>query len=112
MAASIVNRATGVVLYGGSLLLALWLLFLAAFPGQFSSLVVPFLHSPVGFIVIAGYVWSLCFHMLAGLRHVYWDSGRGLAYETVKKTSWAIWIGSVVLAAIILAAGYAARGGA
>lgn len=109
MAASITHRGTGMVLYGGSVLLALWALALAFSPVLFSTLA-GFVTSPLGFIVVAGYVWSLSFHLLNGLRHLYWDTGRGLGVKTAAKTAWAVYIASVVLAAIVLAAGYAGMG--
>ena len=109
MAASITHRGTGMVLYGGSLLLALWGYALAFSPSLFTA-VAGFAASPLGFIIIAGYIWSLCFHLMNGMRHLYWDSGRGLAIETAKKTAWAIYIASLVLAGVILWAGYAGMG--
>ncbi len=109
MAASITHRGTGVVLYGGSLLLAVWIYALAFSPSLFAG-VAGFATSPIGFIIVAGYVWALCFHMMNGLRHLYWDSGRGLAPKTASKTAWAIYIGSVILAALILWTGYAGMG--
>ena len=109
MAASITHRGTGMVLYGGSLLLALWVYALAFSPSLFTA-VAGFAASPLGFIIIAGYIWSLCFHLMNGMRHLYWDSGRGLAIETAKKTAWAIYIASLVLAGVILWAGYAGMG--
>jgi succinate dehydrogenase / fumarate reductase cytochrome b subunit len=110
MAASITHRGTGMALYGGSLLLAVWAFALAFSPALFAT-VSGFVKSPLGFIVVAGYVWSLSFHLLNGLRHLYWDTGRGLAVKTAAKTAWAVYIGSVVLAAIILWIGVSAWGG-
>lgn len=109
MAASITHRATGMVLYGGSVLLAAWALALAFSPSLFSA-IAGFVTSPLGFIVVAGYVWSLSFHLLNGLRHLYWDTGRGLGVKTAAKTAWAVYIASVILAAVILAAGYTRMG--
>lgn len=111
MAASITHRAAGAVLYGGTVLLALWMLALAVSPGLFES-VSAFMRSPIGFIIIAGYVWALCFHLLNGLRYLYWDSGRGFALKTATMTAWLSFGASFLLAAIILWAGFAARGGA
>lgn len=111
MAASITHRATGAIAYGGTILLALWAVALAAGPGSF-AVASAIASSPIGLILIAGYVWALSFHLLNGLRHLYWDAGRGLAVATARKTAWAVYIGSVVLAAVILYAGLAARGGA
>ncbi len=105
MAASITHRGTGMVLYGGSLLLSVWAYALAFSPALFATLA-NFVQSPIGIIIIAGYVWALCFHMLNGLRHLYWDTGRGMAPKTAAKTAWAIYIGSLVLALIILYVGH------
>ena len=104
MAASITHRGTGMVLYGGSLLLGVWAYALAFSPSLFAA-VSGFVISPFGIIIVAGYVWALCFHLLNGLRHLYWDSGRGLAPATATKTAWAIYIGSLILALIILYVG-------
>ncbi|WP_375201528.1 succinate dehydrogenase, cytochrome b556 subunit [Hyphococcus sp.] len=104
MAASITHRGTGIVLYGGSLLLGVWAYALAFSPSLFPA-VSGFIVSPFGIIIVAGYVWALCFHLLNGLRHLYWDSGRGLAPKTATKTAWAIYIGSLILAVIILYVG-------
>ena len=93
------------VLYGGSLLLAVWLYALAFSPSLYAS-VAGFVQSPIGFILIAGYVWALSFHLMNGMRHLYWDSGRGLAPKTATRTAWAIYIASLALAAIILWTGY------
>ena len=111
MAASITHRGTGMVLYGGSLLLTVWAYALAFDPALFAN-VANFVGSPLGFIIVAGYVWALSFHMMNGLRHLYWDTGRGLAPSTATKTAWAIYIGSLLLAAIILLIGYNAGGAA
>jgi succinate dehydrogenase / fumarate reductase cytochrome b subunit len=110
MAASITHRGTGVILYGGTLLLAVWLSALAFFPEFYRSGVLPVVRSPLGFIFLAGYVWALCFHLMNGLRHLYWDSGRGLAPKTAARTAWFVYIASVIAAVIVLWAGYAARG--
>jgi succinate dehydrogenase / fumarate reductase cytochrome b subunit len=111
MAASITHRGTGMVLYGGSLLLLLWLYTLAFSPSLYAS-VAAFVKGPAGFIIVAGYVWSLSFHLMNGLRHLYWDYGRGLAVKTATMTAWLIYIASVVLTAVILYFGYSAMGAA
>jgi succinate dehydrogenase / fumarate reductase cytochrome b subunit len=109
LAASITHRGTGMVLYGGSLLLAVWIYALAFNPSLFAFLA-GFVKSPLGVIIVGGYVWSLCFHLLNGLRHLYWDSGRGLAMKTATKTAWAVYAGSLLAAGIIMVTGYNAMG--
>lgn len=105
MAASITQRAAGAAAYGGVALLTLWLVALATSPGLFAALSA-FAKSPFGVFIIAGFVWSLCFHMLNGLRYLYWDSGRGFALKTARMTAWLVYGASLVLAALILWFGF------
>lgn len=109
MASSITHRATGVALYSGTILLAFWVYGLTLGPAKFQPIGV-FLTSPIGIAILAGYVWALVFHLMNGLRHLYWDSGRGLNYATAKTTAWAVFVGSFIVAAVIVGAGLAARG--
>jgi succinate dehydrogenase / fumarate reductase cytochrome b subunit len=53
---------------------------------------------------MAGSIWALWYHTLAGLRHLWFDSGRGLDIPTAEKLGWGIIAGSVLLtfATIIL----------
>ncbi len=111
MAASITHRGTGAAIYGGSLLLAVWLYALSFSPSLY-ALISGFVNSPFGFIIIAGYVWALSFHMMNGLRHLYWDSGRGLAPKTATMTAWLVYGASILLTAFILWSGFAAKGAA
>ncbi|WP_425410732.1 succinate dehydrogenase, cytochrome b556 subunit [Hyphococcus sp.] len=111
MAASITHRGTGMVLYGGSILIAVWLYALAFSPALYES-AAGFVRSPLGFIIVAGYVWAMSFHLMNGLRHLYWDYGRGFAVKTAIMTAWLVYIASAILAAIVLWFGYSAMGGA
>ena len=111
MAASITHRATGIALYSGTILLALWAFAVAQGPGVFWR-VGAFLTSPLGMIIVFGYVWALSFHLLAGLRYLYTDTGRGLAPETARAMTWAVYIGSFILAALIAFTAWSARSGA
>ncbi|NWG71872.1 MAG: succinate dehydrogenase, cytochrome b556 subunit [Parvularculaceae bacterium] len=102
MASSITHRATGVALYGGTILLALWFASIAAGRGAYETLSAV-LGSPVGLVGLFGFAWSLLFHTLNGLRHLYWDSGRGLDPKTARLTSIALFGASAILAAAIFA---------
>jgi succinate dehydrogenase cytochrome b subunit len=105
LAASITHRGTGIVLYGGLLLMALWVVGLALNPALF-AVVSAIIHSPLGFILIVGFVWSLLFHLMNGLRHLYWDYGRGFALKTATMTAWLVYIAATLATALIIWAGY------
>lgn len=109
MAASILHRATGIALYTGTALLVGWVFALAQGPAYFEP-VGAFLGSPFGVLILFGYTWSLLFHGLNGLRHLYWDMGRGLSVKSARLTAWATFVASIVLAIIIVAVGLSARG--
>jgi len=72
MTMSIVHRATGIALYGGTLLLVLWLLAAASGGGFFDGVVWLF-GSWFGQLVLFGYTWVLFHHMFGGIRHFVWD---------------------------------------
>lgn len=75
MTMSIVHRATGIALYGGTLLLVLWLV-AAAFGGGFFDFVTSLFGTWFGQLVLFGYTWVLFHHMLGGIRHFVWDFTR------------------------------------
>ena len=112
MVMSIVHRITGAALYFGSLLLAAWLISAAMGPEAFAQVNALF-DSILGRIVLIGYTWALLHHMLGGIRHFIWDTGRGLSLGTADFLCWASIILSVLItAAIWLAAGTNLIGGA
>ncbi len=77
MAMSIAHRITGAANYVGTLLLIAWL-GAAALGGDAFTLVNAFFGTWLGQVILFGYTWSLFHHMLGGLRHFVWDSGRML----------------------------------
>ena len=40
------------------------------------------------------------YHLCNGVRHLFWDAGRGFELPTVYKTGWAVVIGSAALTVI------------
>ena len=100
MVMSILHRITGGALYFGTLLLAWWLVALASGPAHF-AFVNGLLASPLGLLVMLGFTWALLHHLLGGIRHLIWDTGRGFALSSVNALSWATIVGSLVLTAAI-----------
>ena len=75
MTMSIVHRITGFGLYFGMLLVAWWLN-AAAGPNAYARFQW-FAGSWIGRLILFGYTWALIHHMLGGIRHLIWDTGRG-----------------------------------
>ena len=109
MVMSILHRLTGLALYFGTLLLAAWLIAVAMGPKQFEA-VNAILGHPVGKLVLFGYTWALCHHMLGGMRHLIWDTGRGFQIWQVNLLSWLTIVGSIALTLALWAAGLMLRG--
>ncbi|MDV7270408.1 succinate dehydrogenase, cytochrome b556 subunit [Thioclava sp. A2] len=93
---SILTRITGNALIVGVILAAWWLLAAATSPEYFevANAVVT---SWFGKLVFFGSIWAVWYHYLAGLRHLYFDAGKGLEIATAEKLGLACIIGSVVL---------------
>lgn len=109
MVMSIVHRITGAALYFGTLLLAWWLVAAAAGPDYF-AFVNGLFATPIGMLVLVGYTWALLHHMLGGIRHLIWDTGRGFDLGTVNLMSWSTIIGSLALTAGLWAWALRAKG--
>jgi succinate dehydrogenase / fumarate reductase cytochrome b subunit len=110
MVMSIVHRITGIANYVGTVLIAAWLVSAAMGPEAYDAVNALFGH-PLGKLVLLGYSWSVIHHMLGGMRHLLWDTGRGLEIGAVNALSWLTIIGSLALTAALWIAGIAARGG-
>jgi len=102
MAMSVVHRATGIALYGGIALFAIWLVALASGPRAFET-VHWFFGSPLGLLILFGYTWVLLHHMLGGVRHLVWDFGHGMEPGVRINMARFTLIGSVVLTVLIWA---------
>ncbi|MFK8030551.1 MAG: succinate dehydrogenase, cytochrome b556 subunit [Gammaproteobacteria bacterium] len=106
---SILHRITGVLLSMSVLLLVLWLAALSSGPVSFAN-AQAFTSNVLVQLVIMGGVFSFFYHLCNGVRHLYWDMGKGLSIESAYRSGWAVVIVSLVLASSVFA--YAMLGGA
>lgn len=95
-ATSILNRITGIAMLGSALLIVWWLLAAATGKAYF-DLVDGLMTSMLGDVVMTLSVLGLWYHTLGGLRHLIWDTGRGLELEAADRMGWAMIVGAVVL---------------
>jgi len=110
MMMSIVHRITGIGLYFGTLLLAWWLIAAASGPKAYAG-IGAFMSSFFGRVVLFGYTWALMHHMLGGIRHFVWDTGRGFGPREREWLAVANLIGSIGLTIVIWIIGYLIMGG-
>jgi succinate dehydrogenase / fumarate reductase cytochrome b subunit len=108
MMMSIVHRITGAGLYFGTLLLAWWLI-AAATDAKSYMFINDLLTSFVGRIILLGYTWALFHHMMGGIRHFIWDTGRGLDHPEREYLAQASLIASIGLTLFVWILAYLLR---
>jgi succinate dehydrogenase / fumarate reductase cytochrome b subunit len=104
LATSILNRFAGLALSAGLVLLVYWLLAVAggaaaqARAGRLLAL-------PVMKLVFAALIAAYCYHLVAGIRHLVWDTGRALERAQSQRSAWLVVAASI---ALMLLVGYCA----
>ena len=110
MAASITHRATGIALAAGLLLLAWWLIAAESGPDSYMVFMTA-AGNILGEIVLFGFLWSLSYHLLNGIRHLVWDIGYGFHVPTARVTAALVFAASILLAAGAFAVGLMVKAG-
>ena len=96
---SITHRATGVALAAGTVLLAAWIIAAAIGPEAYAR-VAGFAGSWFGQLLLFGWSVALFYHLLNGIRHLVWDTGRGFDLAIMEKSGKAVVAGTVALTAL------------
>ncbi len=109
MMMSIAHRISGAANAAGFILLAWWLVAIAAGPEAYAK-AANILASIPGRVVLFLFTWSLIHHMLSGIRHLIWDTGTGLDKTSIEVLAWLTIISSTVLTVLLWVAGYALMG--
>ena len=100
LATSIFNRFTGVGLSLGLLLLVCWLLAVAGGAQRYAH-TLHLLSQPLAQIVYALLIIAFCYHLVAGIRHLVWDTGRGLERAQSQRSAWLVVGISIVLMLVV-----------
>ncbi len=86
MLTSILHRASGVALYGGALIVAAWAIALAQGPDRYADFK-SLLGSAPGKVVMFGLTLCIFYHLANGVRHLVWDTGRGLNVKSANASA-------------------------
>jgi succinate dehydrogenase / fumarate reductase cytochrome b subunit len=97
---SILNRFTGMALSVGLVALSYWLLAVAA-GARAQAHAQQLLCTPLARLFLAAMVVAFCYHLIAGIRHLVWDTGRGLERSTSQKSAWLVGLLSILLMLLI-----------
>jgi len=106
MLGSILTRMSAVALYFGSFLAAGWALALASGPEWYGR-VMGWLAHPLGRLVLLGLTAAYFFHFAGGLRHLMFDSGRGLHPRQADMTAIAAIVFAAAATAVVWFVAYA-----
>jgi succinate dehydrogenase / fumarate reductase, cytochrome b subunit len=98
---SILTRITGNALIV-TVILAVWWLLAAATSDAYFATANAVVTSWFGDLVFTLSLWAVCYHYLAGLRHLYFDAGKGLDIPTAEKLGKAVVAGSLILTVITI----------
>ena len=109
MALSILHRATGVALAVGTFLLVGWLLALAEGFSRYEAYQ-GFIGHWFGRLLLFGWTWALFYHLCNGIRHLFWDTGRGFDLDIASKSGYFVCLASVVLTFLAWIAAYTVTG--
>jgi succinate dehydrogenase / fumarate reductase, cytochrome b subunit len=107
---SFANRATGVALSAGLLLLTYWLTALARGARAYAH-AQAVLASRFAELLFAAVIIAFSYHLIAGIRHLIWDTGRGLERAQSQRSAWLVVAAALVLALGSLWWAFRVRGG-
>lgn len=96
---SILHRITGILLSAFAVGWLVWLVCLNRGPhalDTFNSL----LNTIPGKLMCILATWALFYHLLNGVRHLVWDTGRWLELDAARRAGWAVVVLSLVLSVV------------
>lgn len=101
MIASGLHRISGVCMIVSAMLVIWWFIAAATGPAYF-DLVDGLLTSWIGNLVMIASLYALCHHLLNGVRHLIWDTGRLLEVDEIDKSAWVVLLGAPALTILAL----------
>lgn len=111
MTMSIVHRITGVALAMGTLGLVYWFVAVAAGPAAYSTAHRLFA-TWLGQSLMWGWTLCLFYHLCNGIRHLFWDAGKGFTIPQLYASGYTVWVVALILTLVTLVLAYVKRGAA
>ena len=96
---SILHRITGVALFAGTALLVTWLWSAAYVPSFYATLYGLATTLP-GRLCLMGWTAAFYYHLCNGIRHLFWDMGKGFELPTMHLTGWLTLLATLVFTAL------------
>jgi len=86
---SIFHRITGAALAAGTLVLVAWL-WAAAYDGEYFADWQSFFGHWLGQVLLIGWTFALSYHFANGIRHLFWDMGKGFELQNMARSGIAV----------------------
>ena len=99
LATSILNRITGLGLSLGLVVLTYWLMAVASGPRAYAR-AVAVLSLPISKFLYVGLIFAFSYHLVAGIRHLIWDTGTYMERAQAQRSAWLVAVASVLLTAV------------
>jgi succinate dehydrogenase / fumarate reductase cytochrome b subunit len=93
---SFANRLTGLALSLGLLVLVYWLMAVASGTISYER-AIAILSLPVFKLLYAALLFTFSYHLVAGIRHLIWDTGHSLERHQSQRSAWIVGTVSVLL---------------
>jgi len=107
MSLSILHRITGIANTVGFLLFSWWLMALAGGAESYARAMQLF-STPFVKLLLVGFTFAFVYHFCNGIRHMIWDTGRGLERAQARRSGALVFFGSLLLTALVVWLGCAA----
>jgi len=106
---SITHRLTGLALFVGTGLIVLWLVVAAYAPAHYTTLHSS-LHSGFGQICMLGWTLAFYYHFANGIRHLFWDIGKGFTLPVMHRSGWTVIVFTLLMTAVTWFIAYTSTG--
>ena len=106
---SILHRITGLALVFGTLFLVVWIWAAAYNPACFAA-IHGFFSGFIGKFMLFGWTVAFYYHLLNGIRHLWWDLGHGFDLQNVERSGWVVAIGCLALTVVTWIIAFSAGG--
>ena len=93
---SIAHRILGVINLL-SLISIFFFLLILSFGENYYDIFLIFINTFLGKFILIGFTWSMCFHLLSGIRHLVWDMGYGFEIKTANLSGILVIILSLIM---------------
>ena len=97
---SITHRITGIFNLLGLIFICIWISSVGISENFFEYFSI-FLKSFKGKFILIGFTWSISYHLLSGVRHLFWDLGYGYEIKTANISGTIVIFGSLILTFVL-----------